>query len=74
MHGLQDHSIDVEAYEALRRRKGKGDSFSDVIRRHFDRGTTGSELDWEELAISVHVACELFAAAEMATRSVPAFE
>jgi predicted CopG family antitoxin len=37
-------TIDMEAYEALRRRKGKGDSFSDVIKRHFDRGMTGSEL------------------------------
>jgi predicted CopG family antitoxin len=37
-------TIDMEAYEALRRRKGKGESFSDVIKRHFHRGLTGKEL------------------------------
>lgn len=29
---------------ALRRRKGKGDSFSDFIKKHFGRGLTGKEL------------------------------
>jgi len=38
-------TIDMEAYEALRRRKGKGDSFSDVIKKHFGRGVTGRELE-----------------------------
>lgn len=37
-------TIDLEAYEALRRRKEKGESFSDVIKRHFARGVTGREL------------------------------
>jgi predicted CopG family antitoxin len=37
-------TIDMEAYEALRRRKGKGESFSDVIKKHFARGLTGKEL------------------------------
>lgn len=37
-------TIDLEAYEALRRRKAKGESFSDVIKKHFARGATGAEL------------------------------
>ena len=37
-------SIDLEAYEALRRRKRRGESFSDVIKQHFTRGATGREL------------------------------
>jgi hypothetical protein len=37
-------TIDLEAYEALRRRKGQGESFSDVIKKHFRRGMTGAEL------------------------------
>lgn len=37
-------TIDLEAYEALRRRKEKGESFSDVIKRHFAGGVTGREL------------------------------
>lgn len=36
-------TIDVEAYEALKRRKRKGQSFSDVIKDHFSAGATGSE-------------------------------
>jgi predicted CopG family antitoxin len=37
-------SIDLDAYEALRRRKHPGESFSDVIKKHFARGATGREL------------------------------
>lgn len=37
-------TLDLEAYEALRRRKGKGESFSDVVKKHFARGATGREL------------------------------
>lgn len=37
-------TIDLEAYEALRRRKAKGESFSEVIKKHFARGATGREL------------------------------
>jgi len=37
-------TIDMDAYEALRRRKRQGQSFSDVIKEHFTRGTTGSAL------------------------------
>ena len=37
-------TIDMDAYEALRRRKRQGQSFSDVIKEHFTRGTTGAAL------------------------------
>lgn len=37
-------TIDIDAYEALRRRKREGESFSDVIKEHFNRGVTGREL------------------------------
>jgi predicted CopG family antitoxin len=37
-------TIDMDAYEALRRRKRHGQSFSDVIKEHFTRGTTGAAL------------------------------
>ena len=37
-------TIDMDAYEALRRRKRQGQSFSDVIKEHFTRGATGAAL------------------------------
>jgi len=37
-------TIDMEAYEALRRHKGSGQSFSDVIKEHFRGRTTGKAL------------------------------
>lgn len=37
-------TIDMDAYEALKRRKRQGQSFSDVIKEHFTRGTTGAAL------------------------------
>jgi predicted CopG family antitoxin len=37
-------TIDLEAYEALRRRKRKGQSFSEVIKEHFGRAATGRDL------------------------------
>lgn len=37
-------TIDMEAYEALRRRKRAGQSFSDVIKAHFAGRMTGRSL------------------------------
>jgi predicted CopG family antitoxin len=37
-------TIDMDAYEALRRRKREGQSFSTVIKEHFSGGPTGSVL------------------------------
>ncbi|MCU0635289.1 MAG: antitoxin VapB family protein [Gemmatimonadaceae bacterium] len=37
-------SLDLAAYEALRRRKRAGQSFSDVIKEHFVDGGTGAAL------------------------------
>ena len=33
-------TIDMDAYETLKRRKRKGQSFSDVIKEHFKGGAT----------------------------------
>ena len=37
-------TIDMDAYRALKRHKGKGMSFSDVIKRHFGSSSTGATL------------------------------
>jgi predicted CopG family antitoxin len=37
-------TIDLEAYEALRRHKGNGQSFSTVIKEHFGGRKTGRAL------------------------------
>jgi predicted CopG family antitoxin len=37
-------TIDLEAYEALSRHKRKGDSFSQVIKKHFGRKRTARDL------------------------------
>jgi len=37
-------TIDLQAYEALARRKRKGESFSRVIKKHFGRRSTGGDL------------------------------
>lgn len=38
-------TIDLTAYEALRRRKRLGQSFSDVIKEHFGKRFTGRDLE-----------------------------
>ena len=37
-------TVDLEAYEALRRRKRRGQSFSQVIKEHFDTPKSGRDL------------------------------
>lgn len=37
-------TIDLQAYEALARRKRPGQSFSDVIKQHFTSGSTGRDV------------------------------
>jgi len=37
-------TIDMEAYDALRRRKSKGQSFSQVIKEHFGAPKTARDL------------------------------
>lgn len=47
-------SIDLEAYRALRRRKRKGQSFSDVIKEHFTGGISARQ--FAQLVRDVEVA------------------
>ncbi len=47
-------TIDLDAYEALRRRKRHGQSFSDVIKEHFTHGSTGAALRSAVRGLEVH--------------------
>ncbi|HVT16278.1 MAG TPA: antitoxin VapB family protein [Thermoanaerobaculia bacterium] len=42
---LKTISLDAEAYEALARQKGQDQTFSEVIKAHFGRRTTGADLE-----------------------------
>lgn len=59
-------TIDLEAYEALARRKRKGDSFSRVIKEHFGRRRTGRDL--AALLGTLRLAEDTLAAAEKLVR------
>lgn len=68
-------TIDLEAYELLRRRKGAGKSFSDVIKERFGRReprTVGRLLHkLSAAALSEHVLDTVDAIVEARARSVP---
>jgi len=42
---LKSISLDAEAYEVLAREKGHDQTFSEVIKAHFGRRTTGADLE-----------------------------
>ncbi|MGH9409927.1 MAG: antitoxin VapB family protein [Vicinamibacterales bacterium] len=60
-------TIDLEAYEALSRRKRPGQSFSDVIKRELAGGSTGRDL--LEAARRVRVSDETLRAIESEIRA-----
>jgi predicted CopG family antitoxin len=43
--GLKTISIDADAYEALARAKRQDQTFSEVIKAHFGRRTTGGDFE-----------------------------
>ncbi len=46
-------TIDMDAYEILSRHKHPGESFSQVIKKHFGRARTGGELNAALLQIGL---------------------
>ena len=60
-------TIDLEAYEALARRKRKGDSFSRVIKEHFGRSSTGRDL--RAALVGLHLREDTLEAADRIIRS-----
>jgi predicted CopG family antitoxin len=60
-------TIDLEAYEALARRKRKGESFSRVIKEYFGRRRTGRDL--AVLVRTLRFSDETLAATDKLTRN-----
>jgi predicted CopG family antitoxin len=60
-------TIDLEAYEALARRKGPGESFSQVIKSHFGGRRTGRDL--KEILRQVRLAEKTVDAVEAVVRA-----
>lgn len=66
-------TIDLEAYEALARRKRPGQSFSQVIKQHFASGSTGRDIlaAVKQFKLSEDTLDAMAAQIRMRRRSVP---
>ncbi len=66
-------TIDMDAYEARRRRKREGQSFSAVIKEHFSGGPTGRVLkrSLEELLLSESTLAALDCVIEERSKDLP---
>jgi predicted CopG family antitoxin len=60
-------SLDAEAYEALARKKGQNQTFSEVIKAHFGRRTTGADL--EEVLADLKISEDILDAIEEQVRA-----